>query len=76
MTKQVPAYTPVVGTLSEWYVENGAAVAEGEIICMVESMKTMFPVYAPAAGTLRTRYNLGQVTAEDDPVAMIEVSDG
>ncbi len=44
---------PFSGTLSAWKAEDGATVAEGETVAIVEAMKMEVPVKAPRGGTLR-----------------------
>ena len=44
---------PFAGTLSAWKADDGATVAEGETVAVVEAMKMEVPVKAPRAGTLR-----------------------
>ena len=41
------------GKLSEWSVEDGAPVEEGQILFVLESDKSTTEVEAPASGTLR-----------------------
>lgn len=41
------------GTLSEWSVEDGAMVEEGQLLFLLESDKSTNEVAAPASGTLR-----------------------
>ena len=69
---ETPIHPPIVGVVAQWLVEDGALVAEGEIVCQVESMKVFFEVRAPAAGTLRYRAELGEIVGQEDPVAVIE----
>ncbi|HTI81752.1 MAG TPA: acetyl-CoA carboxylase biotin carboxyl carrier protein subunit [Acetobacteraceae bacterium] len=69
----VDVFPPTVASLCEWLVDDGATVEEGEHIATVESMKTMFPVYAPASGTLRYKIDLGEIVGQEDPIAVIEV---
>ncbi|MDO9382659.1 MAG: urea carboxylase [Hyphomicrobiaceae bacterium] len=44
--------SPVPGAVWKIEVENGALVAEGDVLVIVESMKMEMPVYAPAAGVI------------------------
>ncbi|MEQ8743626.1 lipoyl domain-containing protein [Parasphingorhabdus sp.] len=41
------------GTLSEWCVEDGGAVTEGDILFLLESDKSTTEVEAPTSGTLK-----------------------
>ena len=59
---------PYAGVLISWKVEDGAEVAEGDTVAIIEAMKMESPVKAPAAGTLR-RSDI----AEGDSVAQGEV---
>lgn len=58
------------GVLSEWLVEDGGAVTEGEALFSLESDKSTNEVEAPASGTLRIlkpageTYEVGTVIGE------------
>ena len=41
------------GILSEWMAEDGATVAEGDVLYSVETDKSINEVEAPASGVLR-----------------------
>jgi pyruvate/2-oxoglutarate dehydrogenase complex dihydrolipoamide acyltransferase (E2) component len=41
------------GTLLEWHVADGAAVAKGDILYVLESEKAAEEIESPASGTLR-----------------------
>ncbi|MFC4224117.1 ATP-binding protein [Lysinibacter cavernae] len=43
---------PITGTLLNWQVANGAAVAEGDVIAVMEAMKMETQVFAHRAGTI------------------------
>ncbi len=45
--------SPYAGVLISWKVEDGAEVAEGDTVAIIEAMKMESPVKAPAAGMLR-----------------------
>ena len=45
--------SPYAGVLISWKVEDGAEVAEGDTVAIIEAMKMESPVKAPATGTLR-----------------------
>lgn len=45
--------SPVTGSLAAWAAEDGATVAAGQTVAVLEAMKTETPVTAPAAGILR-----------------------
>ncbi|MDA8253007.1 MAG: acetyl-CoA carboxylase biotin carboxyl carrier protein subunit [Rhodospirillales bacterium] len=69
---ETPIHPPIVGVVAQWLVEDGALVAEGEIVCQVESMKVFFEARAPVAGTLRHRVELGEVIGQEDVLAVVE----
>jgi biotin carboxyl carrier protein len=56
--------TEVAGNVWKIEVAVGQAVAEGDVLVIIESMKMEIPVEAPAAGTVRSL-----CVAEGDPVA-------
>ena len=45
--------SPVTGTLASWKVEDGAEVAEGDTVAIVEAMKMETPIRAPCAGRIQ-----------------------
>ena len=54
-------------------VEPGSAVAEGDPLVILESMKMEIPVESPAAGTVtEVRVAEGGVVQEGDVIAVIE----
>lgn len=58
-----------------WKVEAtaGDAVAEGDTIVILESMKMEIPVFAPAGGTVKEiRVAEGDAVEEGDVLALIE----
>lgn len=63
-------FTMNEGQLSEWLVEDGATVTEGQPLYSLESDKSTQEVEAPASGTLRiiaeigVTYEVGTVLAE------------
>lgn len=62
----------VTGTV--WKIEApvGTAVAEGDTIVIVESMKMEIPVCAPCAGVVREIHVAeGDAVAEDQSVAVV-----
>ena len=61
-----------VGVLADLAVNDGEMVSEGEIVCYVESMKTMFPIYAPISGRVTFLAELGEMVGEGEAVAEIE----
>lgn len=44
---------PIPGTLQQWLVEDGAEVAQGEAVALVEAMKMETRVLAPKSGRIR-----------------------
>ena len=69
----VEAESPVTGV--GWQVRTtvGAAVAAGDVLLVVESMKMEIPVESPVAGTVAELLVAeGDAVAEDDPVVRID----
>jgi biotin carboxyl carrier protein len=62
----------VPGSVWKIVVDDGAAVAEGEEIVILESMKMEIPVVAPAGGTVRLKVEVDAVVDEGDLIAVIE----
>ncbi|MBU6268294.1 MAG: lipoyl domain-containing protein [Sphingomonadales bacterium] len=50
----------VEGTLAEWKVADGATVAVGDVIYVLETDKTARDIEAPAAGTLTIKAAAGE----------------
>ena len=63
--------TMTEATLVEWLVEDGAAVAVGDPICRIETDKVDEEIPAPAAGSLRTIAEPGELYQVGDPLAEI-----
>ena len=64
---------PITGKITNVNVKQGDKVAEGDILCMLESMKMENPILAPVAGTVATmELSVGQVVGVGDQVAIIE----
>lgn len=61
------------GTLTQWLVEDGQPVAEGQPIYTLEIEKSVMDVEAPASGVLKhigvrdTTYKVGDVIGEIVP---------
>ena len=64
---------PITGKITSVNVKAGDKVGEGDILCLLESMKMENPILAPVAGTV-TKIELaaGQVVEVGDLVAIIE----
>lgn len=72
MAREVVEF-PITGKVIEVNVKPGASVKEGDILCMLESMKMENPIIAPLDGTV-TEINLkaGMIVEAGDRVAVIE----
>lgn len=64
---------PIAGRITSVNVSNGSVVEEGDVLCILESMKMENPILAPVRGTV-TGLNLfpGQVVEAGDLLAIIE----
>jgi pyruvate/2-oxoglutarate dehydrogenase complex dihydrolipoamide acyltransferase (E2) component len=60
------------GTLVEWHVADGAAVAEGELLYTLESEKTAMDIVAPASGALRRIGDEGEIYPVGELIGAIE----
>ena len=63
---------PVSGTLQAFKIADGASVAEGDLIAVMEAMKMETQVLAPKAGRLRLRVSEGDYLQAGDVLAMFE----
>jgi acetyl-CoA/propionyl-CoA carboxylase, biotin carboxylase, biotin carboxyl carrier protein len=63
---------PVPGTLQQWLVEDGASVAEGDGIAVMEAMKMEMRVVAPKAGRIRIHRPSGSAVSAGEKLAVIE----
>ena len=64
---------PITGKITSVNVSQGATVAEGDVICILESMKMENPILAPVGGTVtEVKVSAGQVVEAGDPIAVIE----
>lgn len=61
----------VTGNVWKILLENGAAVAAGDVIMILESMKMEIPVESPAAGTLVELCVVAEDQVEEDQVLAI-----
>jgi len=64
---------PITGKITNVSVKAGDKVGEGDVLCLLESMKMENPILAPVSGTV-TKIELaaGQVVEAGDLVAVIE----
>jgi acetyl-CoA/propionyl-CoA carboxylase biotin carboxyl carrier protein len=63
---------PIPGTLQKWLVEDGAEVAEGNAVALIEAMKMETRVTAPKAGRIRIAVEAGSTVALGARLAVIE----
>ncbi len=65
--------SPITGSVWKVLVENGASIAEGETIVILESMKMEIRVKSPHDGrVIEIRVKEGDSILEDDIIAIIE----
>lgn len=60
------------GVLAEWLVEDGGAVAEGQILFAIESDKSTNEIEAPASGVLRIAGQPGETYEVGTVIGSIE----
>jgi oxaloacetate decarboxylase alpha subunit len=65
----IPA--PVAGTILRYAVNEGAQVASGDTIIIIESMKMELEIKATAAGTVHFLVPAGTQVASQQPIAEI-----
>ena len=71
MSEDVKAH--ITGVVFQITTRPGDAVAAGEPVIVLESMKMEIPVEAPRAGTVREiKVSEGQTVQEGDTVAVID----
>ena len=64
---------PMGGRIVEVHVAQGDAVAEGQLLFVLESMKMQFEILAPRAGRIATLcVNPGQILQGPDTLAMLD----
>lgn len=64
---------PITGKLVEIKVKAGDQVGEGDIICILESMKMENPILSPVSGTVKEiRVSAGQVVKAGEVITIIE----
>ncbi|UWF77674.1 MULTISPECIES: acetyl/propionyl/methylcrotonyl-CoA carboxylase subunit alpha [Microbacterium] len=62
---------PAPGTLVRWLVEDGAEVAEGDAVAVLDAMKMETPVTAHRSGVLAHAVEVGATVAPDAVIARI-----
>jgi biotin carboxyl carrier protein len=64
---------PITGRMLEIKVSVGDRVEEGDIICLLESMKMENPIFAPIAGIIREiQVSAGETVKSGKTIAIIE----
>jgi biotin carboxyl carrier protein len=64
---------PITGKITSVSVKAGDKVGEGDVLCLLESMKMENPILAPVTGTVtKIELSAGQVVEVGDLVAIIE----
>jgi acetyl-CoA/propionyl-CoA carboxylase biotin carboxyl carrier protein len=63
---------PAAGTLQKWLAADGATVAAGETVAVVEAMKMEIQITAPRGGTLRQSAAAGAAVRSGDPIGQVD----
>ena len=64
---------PITGKVISVNVKQGDAVGEGDILCLLESMKMENPILAPVAGAIsEIGISAGQIVEAGELLAVIE----
>jgi biotin carboxyl carrier protein len=64
---------PITGKITSVNVKAGDKVGEGDVLCLLESMKMENPILAPVAGTVaQINLSAGQVVEAGAVLAVIE----
>ena len=64
---------PITGKIMSIEVKQGATVSEGDVLCILESMKMENPILAPVGGTIASvGIAVDQVVKPGDIIAVIE----
>jgi biotin carboxyl carrier protein len=64
---------PITGKITSVNVKVGDKVSEGDVLCLLESMKMENPILAPVGGTVaKIEMVAGQVVEAGELVAVIE----
>lgn len=73
MSQQEMAVSQVSGMIWKILVEPGAAVAEEDILGIVEAMKMEIPILAPCNGIVATIFlGEGEIVEEGQPILAIQ----
>ena len=64
---------PIAGKIISVNIKSGDGVKEGDVLCLLESMKMENPILAPVGGKVtQVDPSPGQVVAAGDLIAIIE----
>lgn len=64
---------PITGKITSVEVKVGDVVEEGDVLCLIESMKMENPILAPVAGTItEIKVSAGQAVETGNLIAIIE----
>lgn len=64
---------PITGKIVEIKVSTDSKVSEGDIICILESMKMENPILSPVSGTIKEiRVSAGQVVKAGEVITIID----
>lgn len=64
---------PITGKIISVEVKAGQAVSEGDVLCVLESMKMENPIVAPVGGTVtEVNVSVDQVVKPGEVIAVIE----
>lgn len=64
---------PISGKITNVAVQPGSVVSEGDVLCLLESMKMENPILAPVGGKVtKIELAIGQVVESGDLVVIIE----
>ncbi len=63
---------PFPGVLSRWLVEDGAQVAEGETLLVLEAMKMESPVTAAASGRVSRTADAGATVRAGEELGRVD----
>ena len=64
---------PIAGKITEIKVSVGSRIGEGDVICILESMKMENPILSPVSGTVKEiQVSPAQVVKAGEVIAVIE----